>query len=479
MKILNRNIILIALSFSFLISCEDFLKEEVYTEYDPETYLQSEQGINSLLVAAYGDLQGYFKGSAKYYLNEFTGDNMWQYGGGAEAIATLYINYVWDPQSSQINKAWNSFYPSIRNANSLLDNIDKVTELSEEKVKQLKAEARFIRAADYYYLWEIYGLVPLITTAAELNLEPFRATEEEFDSFLKTELQAATNDLPLNQSLWGKATKGAALALLGKYHMNTKQWQQAADIYQQIISLENYALFNGDLANMFAVENEENEEVIFVAPAIPTSGSAYMVYAFPPKYPVLSNWSNFGNQFCIYNNWVQTYAPEDKRLGWFLFSYTDVDEVFQDLLDPGSSGRAVRCFKSVPDPDASGSRHGNDVPILRYAEVLLGRAEALNEINGPNQESVDLLNEVRTRAEVPTYDLADFASMDELRDALLDERGWEFVAEGYRRVDLIRHGKLLSKANERGVTNIPDYRITFPIPQNEIDVNPNLANPGY
>lgn len=467
--------------WSFLIiSCQGFLDEEVFTQYDPNEFLQTEEGINSVLVSAYSAFHTRFKTSNRYYLDEFTGDVMWQWGGGAEAISTLYINYTWDAQEGQIHSRWLMFYRAIRNANSLLDNIDNVTALTANKVNQYKAEARFIRAASYYYLWETFGPVPLITTLEELNLEPTRPSELDFRAFITEELTAAANDLPMQQELWGKATKGAALSLLGKFYLNTHQWQQAADLSKQVMDLGEYELYSGDLSNMFSVENEENSEVIFSVPAIPTNGMQYMVYAFPPNYPVQSNWQNFGNQFCIRNEWVSTYHPDDERLGWFLFSYTDVNGNFQDLRNPESDGKAVRCFKFVPDPDAIGDKHGNDVPIIRYTEVLLNRAEALNELNGPNQESVDLLNLIRERAGVPLFEISDFPDKSSLRDALLQERGWEFVAEGFRRIDLKRHGKQISNALKRGITNASENRTIFPIPQREIDANPNLEqNPGY
>jgi len=463
-------------------SCTDFLEEEVYTQYDPNTYLQTEEGINSILVASYSNM--FVTASMRdrmYTLNEFPGDIMWEWGGSFEATAVIFMSYNWDPQSGMFSTPWRQYYQSIRNANSLLDNIDNVTGLSPEKVSQFKAEARFIRAADYYYLWELFGPVPLITTASELNFEPAKSTAEEFDLFLSTELQSAASDLPLTQNLWGKATKGAALALLGKYYLNSKQWQKAADINKQVIDLNEYKLFSGDIVNMFSVENEVNDEVILTSPALTSLRSNnYMAHAFPPNYPVQSNWINYGAQFCLYNDWVETYHAEDKRLGWMLFEYTDSRGVFQNLLDPASSGRAVRCFKYVPDPNGVSAAHGNDVPMIRYAEVLLNRAEALNEVNGPNQESVNLLNQVRNRAGVPLYNVSDFASKDQLRNALLDERGWEFVAEGLRRMDLIRHGKLISRALERGASNAKDYMVRYPIPLNEIEANPNLQqNDGY
>jgi hypothetical protein len=163
-----------------------------------------------------------------------------------------------------------------------------------------------------------------------------------------------------------------------------------------------------------------------------------------------------------------------------LFNYIDLNGVYHDLTLSSDPGKAVRCFKYVPDPDAISQNHGNDVPMIRFAEVLLNRAEALNELNGPNSESVNLINQVRSRSGVLLYQVNDFTSKDALRDALLDERGWEFVAEGMRRIDLIRHGKLISRAIQRGASNAENYMTRFPIPQKEINVNPNLEqNFGY
>ncbi|GAA4300106.1 RagB/SusD family nutrient uptake outer membrane protein [Compostibacter hankyongensis] len=473
--------LMLVLTFA-LCSCRDFLKEEVYTEYDPESFLQTEEGINSVLTAAYSNMvvtSGLR--DRQFTLNEFPGDIMWEWGGSFENQATLYMTFNWDPQENILSNVWQQYYVSIRNANSLLDNIDRATAISPEKVAGYRAEARFIRAADYYFLWLLFGPVPLVTTTDTMSLSPSRATEAEFNTFLTGELQAAATDLPLKQSLYGKATRGGALALLGEYYLNTAQWQQAADVSKQVMDLDQYKLFDGDLANMFAVANEENNEVIFTSPALPTlHGNNYMAHAFPPNYPIQSNWLNYGAQFCVYNDWVKTYAQNDKRRGWFLFGYTDVNGKAHDLLAPGDEGRAVRCFKYVPDPDAISENHGNDVPVIRYAEVLLNRAEALNELNGPNAESLDLLNEVRTRAGVAVYKLSDFSSGEGFRDALLKERGWEFVAEGKRRMDLIRQGKLISAAKARGVSAAEDYKTRFPIPLNEIDANPALEqNPGY
>lgn len=484
MKNLNRNIILTALAMIIILSssCKKFLDEEVYTQYDPKSFLQNEQGVIAVLNAAYNNMQVTSNmRELMYTLNEFPGDNMWEWGGSFANTAILYMSFNWDPQEGSLRGAWQNFYVSIRNANSLLDNIDNVKSISQDKVKKYRAEARFIRAVDYYSLWQLFGPVPLIATTDSLSLQPRRATDDEFNTFVTTEFQAAASDLPTSQALYGKATKGAALALLGEYYLNSHQWQLAADLNKQVMNLNLYGLYTGDIANQFAVQNEQNKSVVFTSPALTTlHGNLYMPHAFPPNYPIQSNWINYGAQFCVYNNWVQTYNSNDKRLAWFLFNYTDVNGKYHNLLDASDVGKAVRCFKYVPDPNAISENNGNDVPVIRYEEVLLNRSEALNEFNGPNQESVDLLNQIRQRAGVSVYNLSDFSSKVALRDALLKERAWEFVAEGKRRMDLIRQGKLILNAQARGVTNAKDYMTRFPIPLNEISANPNLEqNKGY
>lgn len=485
MKNINRNIKLsaVALILIFSFSCKKFLNEQVFTQYDPATFLQSSAGINSVLNAAYDNMEVTSNMRDRMYtLNEFPGDIMWEWGGSFVNTAVLYMSFNWDPQEGTLETAWQSYYVSIRNANSLLDNIDKVTTIDTAQIHEFTAEARFIRAADYYFLWQLFGTVPLITTTDSLSLAPARATNVQFNTFITTELQAAANGLPLTQALYGKATKGTALALLGEYDLNTHQWQQAADLNKEVIDLNLYSLYTGDIVNQFAVQNNENSSIVFTSPASTTlNGNLYMAHAFPPKYPIQPNWINYGAQICVYNNWVETYRAGDKRLSWFLFNYTDLNGVYHNLLNPTDAGKAVRCFKYVPDPNAISQNNGNYVPIIRYAEVLLNRSEALNELNGPNQESVDLLNQIRQRAGIPEFTLSDFPSTDVLRDSLLQERGWEFVAEGKRRMDLIRQGKLILNAQARGgATNAKDYMTLYPIPQPEIDANPNLKqNPGY
>ncbi len=489
----NKYQYIVAFFFLF-VSCTDFLEEEVYTEYDPDVFLQTEAGVNAVVVSTYFQSKPDYR-EAWFTFSEFTCDIMLERGGGYAAPAATFANFNWNVSNSFFRNIWRDSYIAIRNANSLLDEIDNVSSLSADKVAILKGEASFLRAYNYIFLHDFFGATPLINTA-ELDLEPNRASQEEFSAFVEQELLNAAAALPVSQEVYGKATKGAALALLGRYYLNTKQWQKSADIYQQVIDLQAYSLFD-NVEGLFAVENEGNSEMIFVFPSVASGTNARQSWNYTPHaYPVGYNtgqvnygaqfqlWRWFVNSFDVNDRRATEYDPPNGKFGWIIKKYINKDGETIDLMnDPivaGVEKLYPRPVKFTPDPNALGQRHGNDMPILRYAEVLIGRAEALNELQGPNQESIDLLNLVRNRAEAPEYRLADFASKEALRDQILVERGLEFHAEGHRRRDLIRHNKFISSAISRGKTNAKAHHVLFPIPQEEIDSNPNLEqNPGY
>ncbi len=471
--------------------CNDFLEEQVFTEYDPATFLNSEAGINAVLTATYRQSRPLYR-ETWFSFAGWTTDLQLERGGGYAAPAATFANFQWLPSNAFFRNNWREIYEAIRNANSLIDNIEEVTALPAEKISALKGEAQYLRAFNYYVLHDLFGGVPLVTTTEELNLEVPRNSSEDVLSFIESELNEAAQNLPVNADLSGKATKGAALALLARVMLNAKQWQKCADACAQIIALGKYELFT-PIEGLFAVENEGNEELIFVFESLPTGpGWNYTPHAYPVGYQ--TGQVNYGAQFQLWRWFVASFHPDDRRaldydptngkFGWILKSYIDKGGNLVDLLNDeitaGVEKKYPRSFKFTPDPNALGAQHGNDMPILRYAEVLVSRAEALNELNGPTQEAIDLLNEVRTRAEAPLYNLADFPTKESLRDQILIERGWEFFTEGLRRQDLIRHGKFISSAQERGKNLAQPHHVLFPIPQTELDANPALQqNPSY
>ena len=466
-------------------SCNDYLDEQVFTECDPESFLNTEAGINAVLNATYRQSRPLYR-ETWFSFAGWTTDLQLERGGGYAAPAATFANFQWQPSNIFFVNVWRETYEAIRNANSLLDNIANATSISADKVNQLKGEAIFLRAYNYYSLYDFFGPVPIVTSTEELNFEVERATDEEMQAFIEAELRTAEDNLSVDAELSGKATKGAALALLGRFYLNTKQWQKCANVLEEVIALNKYQLFT-PVEGLFNIENEGNDELIFVFESLATGpGWNYTPHAYPVGYP--TGQVNYGAQFQLRRTFVSSFDPNDRRaleydpnngkFGWILKQYVNKDgdpiDLMNDEIIPGIEKTYPRSFKFTPDPNALGAVHGNDMPILRYAEVLVSRAEALNELQGPSQTSIDLLNEVRSRAEAPLYQLSDFPSKEALRDQILVERGWEFFTEGLRRQDLIRHGKYISSAQDRGVTLAQPHHILFPIPQQELDANSAL-----
>lgn len=473
------------------MGCKSFLEEEVFTEYDPDAFLKDESGVDALLTGAYAQsrIVDYNHRNYTYMMNEFNTDMAFETGGGLEKDATPFIQFTWAVNNSFLNGFWEKMYKAIGSANAVINIAEQLSSTDEDKINRIKAEARFIRASSYYYLYNLFGPTPIIDIPAgatpveieEIGKNTPRATKEEFLSYLISDLEFANDHLPIIENPIGRATKGAALGYLMKLYLVERNWEEVDKVTSRIISLNTYELYS-NYATLFSIEGEVNKEFIFRAPCLVQSGhNNYMAHAFPPNYPILNNWVNFGAQFRTYTSFYKTFETQDKRTDLLIDSYTDISGKFINLLEDanGKPLDDVRSFKYWPDPNGVGEAMGNDIPYIRYADVLLSRAEALNELKGPNQESIDLINEVRRRVDASELILSTYPSKEMLRDFLLAERGREFFSEGLRREDLIRHNKFISSARLRGYA-AKDYQVLFPIPLNQIDANPKLEqNEGY
>lgn len=479
-------------SIIILTSCKDFLEEKVYTEYDPSAILSDESGVDALLAGAYSRsrIVQYDSRNYTYLFNEFPTDIAFETGGGLERNASPFINFSWDVSDALLNNFWTKMYSAISSANSVLNVTSELKTLSEENIKSIQGEARFIRASSYYYLYNLFGPVPIIEIPDGISPDSIesigkntpRATQQEMVDYIVNDLKFASDNLPVEENPIGKATKGSALAVLTKLYLHEKDWQNTAGTAQQIIDLNYYSLYS-DYVKMFSVDGEDNKEYIFRAPCIAQNGYAnnYMAHAFPPSYPIQDNWENFGAQFRTYTSFYETFGDNDVRRNAFITHYTNKSGQEVELLRDaeGNALNNVRSFKYTPDPNGVGEYMGNDIVYIRYADILLSRAEALNELNGPNEESISLINQIRRRAHADEISLSQFEDKEALRDFILAERGREFFTEGLRREDLIRHGKFISSARERG-KNAKDYQTLYPIPLSQIEANQNLKqNPGY
>lgn len=369
------------------------------------------------------------------------------------------------PSNGILSSYWANFNNNVYRCNLLLDQIDGAN-FAENLKKQYKGEAMFIRALNYFNMYRIWGGVPAtkhVVSAAEA-LKVARYSDEQMFDLIAGDLKEIVdnNYLPETYSSadMGRATSGAAKALLGKVYLTFHKWTEAKDILSQLIG--KYQLVS-PIAQVFNVDNKNNNEIIFAVhfnKEIEGEGHSYWYN--------LTNASDDTNQT---SSLLNTFPTGDTRKD--LITYVQVEKnvrlmnKFYDTKSP--------TFKTV----------GNDQILLRYADVLLMYAEALNEIQYDASEgslALKYLNAVRQRAGISNLTAKQLPTQDKFRKGILVERQREFPYEGQRWFDLVRMGFAKSVMAENGV-EIKDYQLLFPIPQQEIEKVGNKSilwqNPGY
>lgn len=477
--------------FALINGCgESALDPEVFSETAPENTFSSLEGIEAVLYGAHENLAqvgGNFAAQELSHSAVMT-DVGFATAGAIGNWALNFQDFILDGVGSNLYSGmWNQPYQAIRNVHILLDNLDGAN-ISDSNKELIRAEARFIRAVAYYKLYRLFGPVPL-RTSTDQELELPKASEEELIGFIESELRDVIPGLPEygQEKAYGRAHKAAAMGYLTKLFLNTKQWQKTAEMAQEIIDLGTFDLFPSYFG-LFQVANEGNEEIIWARTGRADLGRSanisFMNFAWPAGFKsnprtglqFCDGCRNFATMLRLRDDFWLSFDPNDNRTDLIIREYINNDDELINLLPPNDN---VRPFKYWPADDFAGPAYGNDIPAIRYADILLSRAEALNEINGPNQETIDLINQIRSRAGLNNLTLSDFSSTEELRGHILDERGWEFWWEGKRRNDLIRHGVFIQLAQERGLP-AQSHHVRHPIPQFALDANPNLEqNPGY
>lgn len=457
-----------------LLSCES-LDESVYSELTPQV-LNTQNGALSLLNSAYSNASLVTLGNGGvqlYFLSAMPSGEAWNQGGNIEAQLTPLTNFTWDSNHSFFNEVWRVAYAAIRDANLLLAEIPNTT-LPENFKERVIAEATFIRGFSYSLLYNWFGPVPLITEETT-DYYVAKASDEAIREFIEKDLLWAVEKLPLNQPEFGRASKGAALGVLAKFYLNTKQWQKTIETTRKLIALGTYELLDS-YQKVFALDNEGNPEILWALTRHPQGGAIFLnALTFPTDYPLLPNQGVYAARTYVYDDFVYSFDSADERGKLFVTEYTNTAGQLIQLLGKNQT----LPYKYEFDPNSSGPGTGNDFPIVRYSDILLSLAEALNEVQGPQQETIDLINAVRTRAKVSPIELAGHTQQS-LRERIYQEREWEFYSEAKRREDQIRLGTFITKAvNERN-KNAKPHHVLFPIPEIELNANPNLKqNDGY
>jgi len=453
-----------------------------------------ESGLKALLYSSYRGIQ--ISTPSRWMINdsEVTTDIGFNTGGQENLQMSQLINFTWDATLGTFQAdIWTPHYQAIRDANLVLEKL-KTADVSEQSARLYEAEARFLRAYAYEVLYKWFGPVPL-RTSSDTPAQLARATDEEMRSFIETELTAAIPNLPDpgKEEAYGRANKGMGYGLLAKYYLNTRQWQKAIDASNALMGLNFYKLFD-TYEKMFTVGNEPttpnpaNREMIMVIPCLSIDGYGnwWQAGAMPvgfkstpqiPDFTWISGMANFATKYKLRSAFVNSFdLVNDRRAILVIRSYVNTSGATVNLMATADAACSLKYY----DNGTAGNHSGNDVPVLRYADILLTKAEALNELNGPTQESLDLINLVRRRAGIADLTLADAVDQPTYRSLILRERSWEFYTEGKRREDLLRHDKFISLALARGVKTASDKHKLFPIPQAERDANKLCGqNDGY
>jgi tetratricopeptide (TPR) repeat protein len=403
----------------------------------------------------------------------------------------------------------------VMRANIALDEIPKI-EMNAALKTRLLAECRFLRAFYYFELTTLWGAVPLLTKPIGIQYSNPRTPVVEVDKLIEEDFKFAVSNLPKKReypaSELGRATQGAAKGFLGKFYLYKKRYAESAAVLKQIIDSGEYDLVANYRDNATEA-NENNVESLFEVQF---------------KSGVASNWGDesAGNlngeghfrsaEFGLtgFNN-VQmseeyaTLMGNDPRSKYTFYQYgttykvkvgtADVDAPFQDfkrdatgafILDASGkkqpiNGYSTRKYNKLDERSGEddGGDNGINFRVLRFADVLLMYAEAVNEVSGPTAEVYAAINRVRNRPTVNVGNLPTGLTKEQMFEAIVKERALELALEQSRAKDLRRWNRAGSILRAQGKQYRDGVHNLLPIPQKEIDANesisPNDQNPGY
>jgi len=424
-------------------ACDSPLDTNPTDAIDADQALTTPRGIELGLNGAYRGLQGgQLYGNVHMVYPDLYADNL-EFTGTFQTdreVATRNIS----TSNTSIRDTWAVLYNGINRTNNLIDAIPNVSGLSADEAEQAIAESLFLRSLYYYVLVSYHGGVPIITTPSrgvDDSSLVARSTEDAVWSLIIDDLETASSTLAyeINDS---RATAGAADALLARAYLETGQNGPARDKATDVITSGLYSMNDDYSANW---TDKFSDESIFELPYSINTTNSLAFWFFPDA---------LGGR--------RGFAPTPEFYG--LFAAGDERRDFQIGVEDGDLyGR--KYFRIANSDD--------NVVVLRLAEMYLIRAEA-NARLGADAATVRAdINVVRNRAGLPDLP-ADVDTQQELLDAILLERRFEFAMEGHRFFDLRRFGVATT------VLGIAPERLLFPIPQAEMDVNDQLEqNPGY
>ena len=513
-------------------ACHD-LTEVPYTQVTDANFHPTAKDLGSLIAPAYTPLRGLWMG---WYGNIDTQEessdelltpvrpNGWYDGG-------TYIRmhqHRWDSHQGQPSSLWGNAFAGINSVNRVLYQIESgIVPVSGDAKVAIPAELRALRAYYYSLLLDNFGNVAIVTDFTATDL-PTQSTRQQVYDFVVKELTDAIPNLSdaTGTSMYGRMNKWAALAILSRVYLNaevytgTPAYDKVIATTQQIIDANKYQL-EASYRKPFARTNDKSVENIWAVPydAINAPGSSFHMKTLKPELRFVFNmqaqpWGGSASN----PQFIDTYDPADKRLAdtWLMgpqfdnagHGYDFVKFVPSITKTEFNNGYPVWKYEIYAGETGSSDV---DYPIVRYAEILMMKAEALLR-TGQADAAAAIVTQVRQR-DFPTdpskatvtgaqlqqgssynYGWSDTDGIvktgpggtpvtnggaDVQYGRFLDELGWEFAVEGHRRSDMIRFGVYTTKTWFNHTPN-GDFRKLFAIPSGALNTNTNLQqNPGY
>jgi len=531
MKTIIKPIVFTVLSFGVvLMSCTD-LDEHPYDTLTDKDLTGSPEVLDALTAPAYTSLTSVMFGWTGFFdMQEECSDeiitparpNGWVDGGTYRAMHM----HTWNSFQGHASALWGNVYNALSVLNGALLTYKKL-EGTEDKINELRA----LRALYYYLLLDNFGNVPVVTEddLTKTDFLPEQRSRADVFKFVEDELLAVMDGLS-EEKIYGRMNKWAAKMVLAKIYLNsvvytgTPRWTDAIAQVEDIEASGLYELESNYHTN-FAVHNEVSKEQIFSI-VFDATKSGWFHYPWKTLHPSSGATYDLAEQpwggSCAIPQFVDTYDADDERATiWIKGPQFDSEGApIYNAMDPALATVQLNYTKEVNSIDetkeyegyrigkfeiekgVTGTAISDDVPMFRFADALMIKAECLLR-TGQADAAAEIVTTVRKRAftdlakatvtgavlqqgSVYKYGrykggnmLSNEGGGDIVYGRFLDELGYEFAAEFHRRQDLIRFGVFTTKSWFSHVPN-GDHRILFDIPQSALDANPNLEhNPGY
>jgi hypothetical protein len=477
-------------------SCSsDFLEQPPRGALTVGSFPNSEEDLELATNAIYNSLRTWHINTGGFPLLDILADDAVKGSNPGDGTSVaVYDNFAHTPTEGSLERWYKSLYQSIRRANLVIIEGPAI-EMDQGLRDRLIAEARFLRAYFYSTLVRGFGDIPKVT---ELDppLDLTRAPVQEIlDEIIYPDLEFAINILPERSGYestdLGRATTGAARGLMARLKLFYGDFDAVESLTGDIIESGEYDLLS-DFNNVFTWDNEHSVESVFEISAIP------------------AEFENGGNQ---YANTQAVRGTPNRGWGFGRPSYLYLVKEMQDNNDPRLDPTVIFLNEEIdgvtisgegPTPDTTyvdgqiveiecynqkvwypgtdtRTAFGHNRRIIRYSDILLMHAEALNE-NGKTSQALSYINLIRQRARGTNPELLPditTTNQSELRDVIINERKYELALEGLRFWDLVRTNKAEEVLGPLGF--IKGKNELFPIPQSEVDISQGRIqqNPGY